>query len=99
MVQTEIMKQMIEFNKTAFENTFKAMSLVQDQTEEMLLSFMEKSPWILPEGKKILKEWLETCKKSRDEYRKIVNEGFKKVEEIFSKSQEKAKKKSETKAK
>ncbi len=99
MLQPEMIKQVIEFNRTAFESTFKAMSMVQDQTEEMLLAYMEKSPWIPSEGKKVLMEWLEKCKKSREEYKKIVDDGFKRMENIFSKTEKKAKKSSEAKTK
>ncbi len=87
MVQLEMVKQMIEFNKMAFENTFKAMTLVQDQTEEMLLSYMEKAPWLPAEGKKALKDWLDNCKKVRKEYKKIVDDGFKRMEELFAKAE------------
>ena len=99
MLQLEMIKQMIEFNRTAYDNTFKAMSMVQDQTEEMLLTYMEKAPWMPSEGKKVLKEWLDKCKKARDEYKKIVNDGFKKMEDIFSKSEKEAKKSAEAKSK
>ncbi len=91
MMHLEMMKQMIEFNKTAFDNTFRAMSLVQDQTEEMLLSYMEKATWLPAEGKKALKDWLDNCKKVRDEYKKIVDEGFKRMEELFEMSKKEAK--------
>ena len=32
MDQKQIAKQMMEFNKTAFDNTFNAMTVLQDQT-------------------------------------------------------------------
>ena len=48
----QIAKQMIDFNKTAFDNSFSAMSALQDQTEKLILSFLDKTDWIPKEGKR-----------------------------------------------
>ncbi len=77
-------KQMIEFNKISFDNTYSAMLMFQEQAEKMVRAFIDQSPWLPAEGKKILDEWIMTFKKGREEYKKSVDESFKKVEAYFN---------------
>jgi len=84
MEPLQIAKQMIEFNKSSFDNTFTAMVLLQEQTEKMVNSFMEQANWLPEEGRNILDEWLATYKKGRDEFKKTVDESFQKVREYFA---------------
>jgi len=84
MEPLQIAKQMIEFNKSSFDNTFTAMVLLQEQAEKMVNSFMEQANWLPEEGRNILDEWLATYKKGRDEFKKTVDESFQKVREYFA---------------
>ena len=77
-------KQMIEFNKATFDNTFSAMVMLQEQTETMVSSFMEQANWLPEEGRKVLNEWLAGYKKGRNEFKKTVDQSFKKVENYFA---------------
>jgi len=77
-------KQMIEFNKATFDNTFSAMVMLQEQTEAMVNSFMEQANWVPEEGRKVLNEWLASYKKGRNEFKKTVDQSFKKVENYFA---------------
>ncbi|MGA7875388.1 MAG: hypothetical protein WCA08_06970 [Desulfoferrobacter sp.] len=77
-------KQMIEFNKATFDNTFSAMVMLQEQTEAMVNSFVEQANWVPEEGKKVLDEWLASYKKGRNEFKKTVDQSFKKVENYFA---------------
>jgi hypothetical protein len=43
MDQKQLVKQMIEFNKTALDNTFSAMIVLQDQKEKIVLRFLGKA--------------------------------------------------------
>jgi hypothetical protein len=80
----QIAKQMIQFNKTAFDNTFEAMTAVQQQTEKMMAMFLEQAPLIPDEGKKAINEWLRAYKKGREDFKAAADENYKKVEEFFS---------------
>ena len=82
MDQKQIFKQMIDFNKGAFNNAFNAMVMVQDQTENMANTMMNQATWMPEEGKKAIKEWVDAFKKGRETYKKSVDEAFKKVEEF-----------------
>jgi polyhydroxyalkanoate synthesis regulator phasin len=83
MDQKQVFKQMLDFNKTSFANAFQAMVMVQDQTETMTASMLNQAAWLPEEGKKAIKEWVDTCKTGRLEYKKLVDDAFKKVEEAL----------------
>jgi len=80
----QIAKQMVDFSKTAFDNSFNAMSVVQDQTEKMVNSMIEQTAVLPDEGKKVINDWIKTCKKGRDEFKATADENFKKVENFFA---------------
>ena len=84
MDQKEMFKQMLEFNKKSFDNTFNAMTLIQDQNERMVNTMLSQAAWLPEDGKKAIQEWINTYKSGREEFKKAVDEGFKKVEEFFA---------------
>jgi len=43
MDQKQIVRQMLEFNKTAFDNNSKAMSLFQSQSERYIHRFLNNA--------------------------------------------------------
>ena len=84
MEQLKMAKQMIDFQKATFDNTFNAMVMLQDQTERMFGTFMEQATFLPEEGKKMLREWVEAFKKGREEFKKAVDESFGKLETYFA---------------
>lgn len=80
----QVAKQIIDFNKTAFDNTFSAISVMQDQAEKMVNSFIEQSPVFPAEGKKAMKDWIEAYKQGREKFKSAADENFKKVEQFLS---------------
>ncbi|QTA88717.1 hypothetical protein [Desulfonema magnum] len=89
MDQKILFKQMIDFQKATFDNSFKAMSTLQEQGEQMVSMFLEQAPWLPPEGKKAIAEWLGTYKKGRDSFKETVETNFSKVEAFFANSENK----------
>ena len=84
MEPKQIAKEMIDFNKTAFDNSFKAMTVLQDQTEKIVSAFMEQTTFFPEDGKKLVTDWINTYKKGRDEFKNSADESFKKVESFFN---------------
>jgi hypothetical protein len=82
MEPVKIAKQMVEFQKTTFDNTFNAMGMVQDQAERMLSTSLNQ--WLPEEGKKAITEWSNACKKGAEDFKKTVDENFKKVDDFFA---------------
>lgn len=85
MENKDLVKQMVELQKTSFENSFNMLITVQDQMEKMVNSFVEQAPWLPAEGKKAFSNLVSTCKKGREDFRKVVDDGYKKVDEYLSK--------------
>jgi polyhydroxyalkanoate synthesis regulator phasin len=81
----ELTKQMIDFNKTAFDNTFNALNIVQEQTEKVANMLVEQTPLFPQEGKKAVNDWVKTYKKGMDDFKASVDEGYKKMYSFLDK--------------
>ena len=91
MEQKKMAKQMIDFYKTSFDNTYSALTIMQEQTERMTNMFLEQATGIPPEGKKALQEWTKAYKKGCEEFKKTVDDNFKKAESMFGEAEKTAK--------
>jgi uncharacterized membrane protein len=80
----QIANQMIQFNKTAFDNTFDAITVLQEQTEKLISTYLNQAPLLPAEGKKAIMDWIKAYKKGSEEFKVAVYENFKKVEEYFT---------------
>ncbi len=83
METTQFAKQALGFQKTILENSFNAMTMVQDQTEKMVNGYLDQMPWVTAEGKKSLQTSVDMAKKARDDFKKAVDDGYKKFEELL----------------
>ena len=79
-----LLKQMLEFNKTAFDNSFNAMLTIQEQNAKMVDTFVEQATWIAEEGKKLIRDWVNAYKKGCQDFKKTADENYKKVDEFFA---------------
>ena len=79
-----IAKQMVGLQKTAFDNSFNAMLLLQEQTERTVNMFLEHTTWPTAEGKKVITDWVKTYNKGCDDFKKLVDESFKNVEAFLA---------------
>lgn len=84
MDQKQIVKQMMEFNKTAFDNAFNAIVMIQDQAEKMVSDTMEKTTWFPEEGKKAIRELANSYKKAREDFKTASDENYKKIGDYFA---------------
>ena len=84
MDSAKIAKQMIDFQKTTFDNTFSAMEMLQEQTERMANTLIDQAAWMPAEGKKAINDWVKAYKKGREDFKKTVDENFEKVEDFFN---------------
>lgn len=83
MDQMQLVKQVIDFQKTSFDNSFEAMKIVQEQTEKATDALLSQSTWVPEDGRKVLSQWYDAYKKGADDFKKIVDENFHKVEDYF----------------
>jgi hypothetical protein len=83
---SQMFKQMINFNKTAFDNSFNALVTLQEQTEKMVNTFLDQATWLPEEGKKVTLDWIQAYKKGCEDFKKVVDENFKRVEDFMATS-------------
>jgi hypothetical protein len=84
MDQKHILRQMTEFSRTAFNNTFSTLVLLQDQFERVTQTAMTQANWLPEEGRKAITEWTDAYKAGRDNLKKYADESYKKMEEFFA---------------
>jgi hypothetical protein len=80
----QVARQMMHFNKIAFDNTFDSMTVLQEQTEKMIGRYLEQSFLLPAEGKATINEWLKAYKKGRNDFKATVDDNYKKVENFFA---------------
>jgi hypothetical protein len=83
MEHKQITKQMIQFNKTAFDNSFSAMRMVYEQNEKMVETFLGQAAWMPEEGKKAIKDWMGAYRTGCDDFKKMVDDSYTKVDDYF----------------
>jgi hypothetical protein len=83
MDQKQIVKQLLDFHKSTFRNSFNAMVMVQDQTEKIINTFFSQAAWMPEDFKKVINDWISTYKKGRDEFKRAVDENFDRVDGFF----------------
>jgi hypothetical protein len=86
MDQKQYFKQMIAFTRTAFDGSFTALVSFQEQADRMNSSLLDQAAWLPKEGRKAIGDWADACRKGREEFKKMVDESFQKVEAYFGDS-------------
>ena len=72
--------QMIEIYKTTFDNSFSALMTLREQWERMSNLFWGQMLNLPEEAKKGLNEWTKSYKKNCEDFKKMVDHGFKNLE-------------------
>lgn len=72
-----------KFMKSSFDTTFDNVVKMQDLNEKMLKDMLEKGKDMQSESVKMVNEFLENAKKGRDEYKKVMEDGFKKMDQML----------------
>ena len=80
----QVAKQMLQFNKIAFDNTFDAMTILQEQMEKTINRYLENSFWLPAEGKTAISDWVKAYKKGRNDFKTAMDDNYKKVEDFFA---------------
>ena len=81
MDPTQVAKQMIDFQKTAFQNFFNAVSMYQDLTSRVTHLAINQIPGLPDEGKETYTFWMELYKKGREDFKNAVVDVYDKMAE------------------
>lgn len=84
MEQGKVAKQMIDFHKATFDNTFNTISILQEQTVSMVNLFLKQSNWLPDEGRKVINEWVKSYKTGLSGLKTSADDSFEKVEDFFA---------------
>lgn len=76
--------QVLDFQKSTFNNTYNTLLKIQEQSEKIADSFLKDNAAIPAESKKILDEWRLVFKKGQTELKKSIDESFSKAESFFT---------------
>jgi hypothetical protein len=77
-------KQIIDFQRATFDNSFNAIVMFQDQTERLFNTVREQAAWIPEEGKRMLDEWVAMYKAGRHDFKEIVDDNFDRLADLFA---------------
>ncbi len=83
MEHNQALKQIADFNRAFFSNTYDMLIMMQDQTEKMTNSFLSQASWLPEESRKMVAEWIKACKKGQEDIKKNIDANLKKVEDVF----------------
>jgi gas vesicle protein len=84
MDATWMAKQMIDFQKTTFDNTFNTVVMIQDHTEKVASTIFDQSSWIPEEGRQVVGQWTEMYKKGRNELKSAVDDNYDKLADMLT---------------
>ena len=83
----EVPKEMVKMWKTSWENYVKTLTTMQDQSERMFELFLSKSDTLREEAKKLIKERITQAKEAQKTYLGVVEENFRKIDDLLSKKE------------
>jgi len=66
----------VDFQKTTFDNVFKAVSGLQEKSENAISGVLHGSEWLPKEGKSVVNEWVRLLRTGRGDFQKTVQKSF-----------------------
>jgi hypothetical protein len=84
METTHFARQTLVAQRTLFDSSFNALVMAQEQMEKMFNGYMEKLPWVTAEGRESMQKTIDITKKTRNDFKKAVDDGFVKFEGILA---------------
>lgn len=84
MEQLQVLKQMAQMNKMAFDNSFNMMMSAFEQNKLMLNTFLNQPSSLPEEGKKAIEEWLQNYKKGCEGLKQLADDGYAMIEKYMA---------------
>jgi polyhydroxyalkanoate synthesis regulator phasin len=79
MNQKEMLKNILTWYSSSFQNTTNVINLYQEQAENLTKNFIANSN--LPEdSKKVIEEWFEFMRQSQSDFKESMETGLKQLE-------------------
>jgi polyhydroxyalkanoate synthesis regulator phasin len=81
----KILVEMIRYMQFLFEQSINSTQMMFEHADKMLLYAVEQGDVTQDESRKHFNEWMETSKKLRDDYVKVMREQFEQIEAYYKK--------------
>jgi hypothetical protein len=88
MYPKTMIKQILDFNRKAFEDSFNAVAAIEEQSEKALSFFQEESLFFPEQSKIMIEDWIKTYKNGMDNFKINMNSRFKFIEDCLLKTYE-----------
>ena len=83
MEAVEFTKQIVEYQKAAFNSGFNIIAKLQDQAETTAATFLEKTWGVPKDSQKIFNQWSEVFRKGRNDFKNMIDQNFNAIENLF----------------
>ena len=83
--------QMIDYQKTFFDNSFNLITMFQSQSEKIINMAIDQNSWIPDDGKKVFSYWTDAYQKQISNYKEFMDTNFNKIKETMAGPKQKAK--------
>lgn len=97
MENKKIAKQLIDYNKSAFESGYNTIFMLQEQTTKALDNMLQQNPWLPAQTKSFINEWTSIYKKVISDFKDAVDQNYSKMEEYIASEGEASKTKTKNK--
>ncbi|BBO84848.1 hypothetical protein DSCO28_54140 [Desulfosarcina ovata subsp. sediminis] len=73
----QIAKQAVDFQKIAFSNWYKAVTIIQDQAASAMETMVSQADLPMPEeARNAINNWVNTCQEEFERFHSYVESGF-----------------------
>lgn len=86
MYSSKLFAQVVEYQKTLFDNSFAMLAALQDQGHQMMSRAFEKTPLVTDDSKTMCSGWVDFVKQNRNNCKGFVDNGFDRIKEFFAAS-------------
>ena len=90
MEYNQITKQAIDFQKTAFNSWYNAVTMVQDQAAATVETLMNQTSLVPEDGRQAIKSWVGACQAERNRFKSYVEDSFSGLEKTLSQKSKRA---------
>ena len=89
MEYNQITKQAIDFQKTAFNSWYNAVTMVQDQATSAVETMMNQTSLVPEDGRQAIKSWVNACQEERNRFKTYVEDSFSGLEKNLARMSKK----------
>ena len=84
MEYNQITKQAIDFQKTAFNSWYNAVTMVQGQAAAAVEMMMNQTSLVPEDGRQAIKSWVSACQEESNRFKSYVDDSFSGLEKRLS---------------